>query len=163
MEDDGEWNECIWNESYAINISLFLNIGSLWSIISYSLFGLWFFWYLKVLHAVHLSCCLFSVNIRFPSDIEFFGNESSESGSSRMERIDCNIRIYKVYEFGLVFLQFWNVDIESNGRIHSRINVNRVYVLRYWSSDDHMVWYSFFDLVYYLQSIVYGLLLSHDF
>merc|ERR1711920_175623 len=30
-----------------MSVSVFLNLGSLWSIISYSLFGLWFFWYLK--------------------------------------------------------------------------------------------------------------------
>eukprot|EP01084_Bolivina_argentea_P050383 92638_1 len=42
-EENNEWNECIWSNDYSINISLFLNIGSLWSIISYSLFALWFF------------------------------------------------------------------------------------------------------------------------
>eukprot|EP01083_Nonionella_stella_P037297 101671_1 len=46
-QQNEEWNACIWNDEYVMHLPLFLTIGSLWSIISYSLFALWFFWYLK--------------------------------------------------------------------------------------------------------------------
>ena len=93
--------DCIWSVSEKVNISWFLNIGSIIAILIYLAFALWLFWYLKVSN-------LIQQNGIQPQRLQFEGCYAVLASTKTMNYI------WWILNFGLLCIASYGIGIYEN-------------------------------------------------